>query len=149
MDNSIKPWSSQSFLNLGKSMVIQGSSSQGSSSQGSSSQGSSSQGSSSQEGDENRTSEPVTEHTNFELSPMIPMKMNRDARLGVPMTLAESGPVDQTNTKPEVEQPKLEALSDNKVDVDIEPDVNSNHVSVNVCSFIISLSCCSKVDKQE
>jgi hypothetical protein len=120
MDNQteeqLKPWNSQSFLNLGKSMVIQDTSSQ----------------------DEKPTSQ-------LELVAPVPMKMDRSECIGDPMTLAGLG--SETKTVPE--QPKVEALSDNKVDVEIEPDVKSNRVSVNLCSFIVSLSCCSKVDKKD
>lgn len=125
MDNQTeeqsKSWNSQSFLNLGKSMVIQDTSKQ----------------------DEKPTSQ-------LELVAPVPMKMDRPECIGEPMTL---GSEPKTKTETETEQPKVqpqvEALSDNKVDVDIEPDVKSNRVSVNLCSFMISLSCCSKVDKKD
>ena len=126
MDNQTeeqsKSWNSQSFLNLGKSMVIQ---------------------------DTSRQEEKPT--SQLELVAPVPMKMDRPECIGEPMTLAGlcSETKTKTETKTETEQPKVEALSDNKVDVDIEPDVKSNRVSVNLCSFMISLSCCSKVDKKD
>jgi hypothetical protein len=35
----------------------------------------------------------------------------------------------------------IKALSDNKVDVDIEPDVKSNNVNLQMCSCSIVLNC--------
>ena len=35
----------------------------------------------------------------------------------------------------------VNALSDNKVDVDIEPDVKSNNVNVQICSCSIVFNC--------
>ena len=35
----------------------------------------------------------------------------------------------------------INALSDNKVDVDIEPDVKSNNVNLQLCSCSIVLNC--------
>jgi hypothetical protein len=124
MDNQTeeqsKPWSSQSFLNLGKSMVIQDTSNPD---------------------EKQNTSQLSLIHPDLEMVAPVPMKMDRSECIGDPMTLAGLGS--------EPEQPKVEALSDNKVDVEIEPDVKSNRVSVNLCSFMISLSCCSKVDKKD
>ena len=135
MDNQTeeqsKPWNSQSFLNLGKSMGTQCTSSQ----------------------DETQnTSQLSLIHPDL-IAP-VPMKMDRSECIGDPMTLAGLGsekqtPIVESGSKPESEQPKVDALSDNKVDVEIEPDVKSNRVSVNLCSFMISLSCCSKVDKKD
>jgi hypothetical protein len=124
-------WNSQSFLNLAKSMVTQDTSSQ----------------------DEKPTSQLSLVNPELELvEPMpvpVPMKMDRSECIEDPMTLAGLGSETKTKTEQPKVQPKMEALSDNKVDVDIEPDVKSNRVSVNLCSFIVSLSCCSKVDKKD
>jgi len=116
-EEQLKPWNSQSFLNLGKSMGVQCTSNP----------------------DENTTPE-------LEMVAPVPMKMDRSECIGDPMTLDG---FDSEEPKPESEQSKVEALSDNKVDVEIEPDVKSNRVSLNLCSFMISLSCCSKVDKKD
>ena len=127
MDNQTeeqsKPWNSQSFLNLGKSMGVQCTTNQ----------------------DENTTSQLSLIHPELELVEPVPMKMDRSECIGDPMTLAGLGSEPE---QPKV-QPQVEALSDNKVDVEIEPDVKSNRVSVNLCSFMISLSCCSRVDKKD
>jgi hypothetical protein len=41
------------------------------------------------------------------------------------------------------EQPKSpKILSDDKVDVDIEPDVKSNNVNVQMCTFSVIFNCC-------
>lgn len=136
MDNQTeeqsKPWNSQSFLNLGKSMGVQCTSNQ----------------------DENTTSQLSLIHPDLELVAPVPMKIDSSECIVDPMTLAGLGsekqtPIVESGSKPESEQPKVEALSDNKVDVEIEPDVKSNRVSVNLCSFMISLSCCSRVDKKD
>jgi hypothetical protein len=36
---------------------------------------------------------------------------------------------------------EVNALSDNKVDVDIEPDVKSNNINLQMCSCSIVLNC--------
>jgi hypothetical protein len=46
--------------------------------------------------------------------------------------------VDTTNINKDDD---INALSDNKVDVEIEPDVKSNNVHVQLCSCSIVLSC--------
>ena len=38
---------------------------------------------------------------------------------------------------------ELNALSDNKVDVEIEPDVKSNNVKINLCSLSCIFNCFS------
>jgi predicted RNase H-like nuclease (RuvC/YqgF family) len=43
-----------------------------------------------------------------------------------------------------VEETDVNVLSgDNKVDVDIEPDVKSNDVNLQLCSFSLVLNCCT------
>lgn len=43
----------------------------------------------------------------------------------------------------------IEALSNNKVDVEIEPDVKANVVKINMCSFVCSLNCLSRPAKND
>lgn len=40
----------------------------------------------------------------------------------------------------------VKALSDNKVDVEIEPDVKSNNVNLQMCSCSIVFNCFSRPD---
>jgi hypothetical protein len=51
-------------------------------------------------------------------------------------------------TKPQ-EDNDIEALSNNKVDVEIEPDVKANVVKINMCSFVCSLNCLSRPAKND
>jgi len=46
--------------------------------------------------------------------------------------------VDTTNINKDDE---INALSDNKVDVEIEPDVKSNNVTIQICSCSIVFNC--------
>ena len=41
------------------------------------------------------------------------------------------------------EAEEINALSDNKVDVEIEPDVKSNHVNIQICSCALIFNCFS------
>jgi hypothetical protein len=41
---------------------------------------------------------------------------------------------------------EVKALSDNKVDVEIEPDVKSNNVNLQMCSCSIVFNCFSRPD---
>ena len=45
------------------------------------------------------------------------------------------------DTEPNKSDDNVNALSDNKVDVDIEPDVKSNNVNLQMCSCSIVLNC--------
>ena len=45
--------------------------------------------------------------------------------------------------KGQVQETEVEALSNNKVDVEIEPDVKSNRVALQLCSCSIVLNCFS------
>lgn len=49
------------------------------------------------------------------------------------------------SSKPQEESPKddINALSDNKIDVEIEPDVKSNDVVVQICSCSLVFNCFS------
>lgn len=38
----------------------------------------------------------------------------------------------------------ISALSDNKVDVDIEPDTKGNRVNVQLCSLSLIFNCCAR-----
>lgn len=54
--------------------------------------------------------------------------------------------------EPEQEQEQdkeLNALSDNKVDVEIEPDVKSNNVVIQICSCSIVWNCFSNRDAEK
>jgi len=42
----------------------------------------------------------------------------------------------------------INALSDNKIDVDIEPDVKSNNVNVQMCSCSIVFNCFTNANKK-
>ena len=55
------------------------------------------------------------------------------------MNGTDSGNVDNKETQDN----EVEALSNNKVDVEIEPDVKSNHVNIQICSFSVALNCFS------
>ena len=50
-------------------------------------------------------------------------------------------PEDPTHVNPE-------ALSNNKVDVDIEPETKGNKVNVQLCSLSLIFNCCSREKKQ-
>jgi len=43
--------------------------------------------------------------------------------------------------EPSKDEDDIRALSDNKVDVEIEPDVKSNNVNLQMCSCSIVLNC--------
>lgn len=45
------------------------------------------------------------------------------------------------NTKSNFKEEEVNALSDNKVDVEIEPDVKSNNVNLQLCSCSIVFNC--------
>jgi hypothetical protein len=45
--------------------------------------------------------------------------------------------------KEETQDNEVEALSNNKVDVEIEPDVKANRVSIQICSCSFVLNCFS------
>jgi hypothetical protein len=48
------------------------------------------------------------------------------------------------------EDEPISALSDNKVDVEIEPETKGNHVNVQLCSLSLIFNCCAReknVDK--
>ena len=47
------------------------------------------------------------------------------------------------NNKEETQDNEVEALSNNKVDVEIEPDVKANRVSIQICSCSFVLNCFS------
>ena len=55
------------------------------------------------------------------------------------MNVTDSGNVDNKETQDN----EVEALSNNKVDVEIEPDVKSNDVVVQICSCSVALNCFS------
>ena len=38
----------------------------------------------------------------------------------------------------------INALSDNKVDVEIEPETKGNHVNVQLCSLSLIFNCCAR-----
>ena len=42
---------------------------------------------------------------------------------------------------------QVSALSDNKVDVDIEPETKGNRVNVQLCSLSIIFNCCAREKK--
>jgi len=46
-----------------------------------------------------------------------------------------------SNNSKEEEINEINALSDNKVDVEIEPDVKSNNVTIQICSCSIIFNC--------
>jgi hypothetical protein len=53
-------------------------------------------------------------------------------------------PIDEIEEKDETEEKKdIKALSNNNVDVEIEPDVKSNNVNLHMCSCSIVLNCFS------
>lgn len=54
---------------------------------------------------------------------------------------SEPSKIDDSSEKKE--QPGIEALSDNKVDVEIEPDVKSNDVKLSLCSLSCVFNCFS------
>jgi len=45
------------------------------------------------------------------------------------------------DTEPDKSDDNVNALSDNKVDVEIEPNVKSNNVNLQMCSCSIVLNC--------
>ena len=55
------------------------------------------------------------------------------------MNVTDSGNVDNKETQDN----EVEALSNNKVDVEIEPDVKSNHVNIQIFSFSVAFNCFS------
>ena len=59
--------------------------------------------------------------------------------------ISETMTRDNINNETEpVENNDVNVLSgDNKVDVDIEPDVKSNDVNLQLCSFSLVLNCCT------
>lgn len=57
---------------------------------------------------------------------------------------AISQAIDTTSTPTTTTAETVSALSNNRVGVDIEPDVKSNQVSLNLCSCAIVLHCFSR-----
>ena len=52
-------------------------------------------------------------------------------------------PIKDNKTSTDTTDNEVEALSNNKVDVEIEPDVKANRVNIQICSCSLMLNCFS------
>ena len=80
--------------------------------------------------------------TESELEPFYMLNINDDNH---PIsTLAASViPQSEKEKEPDTTDNEVEALSNNKVGVEIEPDVKANRVSVQICSCSLIFNCFS------
>lgn len=60
-----------------------------------------------------------------------------------PDTVLRTNSEKEKEPEPETTDNEVEALSNNKVDVEIEPDVKANHVAVQICSCSLIFNCFS------
>ena len=82
------------------------------------------------------------------LTPLVPNPGPNSVLNSLAKSSVQSLPA-KTQDDNDIEDNDVEALSNNKVDVEIEPDVKANVVKINMCSFVCSLNCFSRPAKTD